>query len=169
MESQSGAVPEIVVPTIPAVPTTPLQQASYDTNDGQTVYPCYVYGTSNRTLQRLCPRTKDPTAKGETLPANFHLTIEEGERRDWLGPLGLTAFAGTFKASLTGDSTRSNPVLLRGANQLKYLSFRLVDLGYDPYIAQSNGMAFAVCKLHPHRSRELYAAAMHNRRSPFLF
>jgi hypothetical protein len=167
LESQASALPETVVAPVPPPPPSPQppppQAAAVDPSPPSRVYPCYPYGTSNRTLQRLCPRTKEAGAKTDALPPLFHLTVEEGERRDWLGPLGLAAFAGTFKTSQAGggESTRSNAVLLRGANQLKYLTFRLVDLGFDPYVAEENGLAFALCRLHPHRSGELSTALRH--------
>jgi len=112
----------------------------------------YAYvGFGKTSALRLCPGTPGETA---CLPDQFHLVFDEGERKDWLGPLGYSAFAGTFKAS-SGERIRSNPVLLRGGGHLSHLTAKVFYIGYDTFVAPADGMAFALCKLHPHRSREL--------------
>ena len=116
-----------------------------------TTYACV--GFNQKSLLRLCPGVPGTTP---SLPDQFHLTIVEAERRDWLGPLGYSAYSGTFK-SPSGERVRSNLVLLRGGSQLSGLTARLYYPGYDTYVAPANGIAFAICKFHPHRSKELAA------------
>ena len=115
---------------------------------------------SSRSSRRLCPVKKsegdDPAVT--SFPAVFHLTIEEGDKTDWLGPLGFCSYAGTFKGS-NGDAIKQHKAILRGGGQRSHITFRAIDEGYDPFVPRLPGLIIAACSFHPHRPRELLAAA----------
>jgi len=115
-------------------------------------YHCVLAGTTDRQSSGICPL-------GDTtkLPETFYLTIEEGERSDLLGPLGLCSYAGTFKGS-NGERVRSREVILRGGGQLTRLTFRIVTTAYTAFVPSKDGVAFLSCRLRPYRSRELPVA-----------
>jgi len=115
-------------------------------------YHCVLAGTTDRRSSGICP-IGDTTK----LPDTFYLTVDEGERSDLLGPLGLCSYAGTFKGS-DGQRVRSREVILRGGGQLTRLTFRIVTTAYSAFVPTKDGVAFLTCRLRPYRARELPVA-----------
>lgn len=123
-------------------------------------YDCLLAGQtpfSSRSKRRLCPAKKDDQTP-TTFPAVFHVTLEEGDKTEFLGPLGLCSYVGTFRGS-SGDAVTLHKAVLRGGGQISRLTFRAVDVGYDPFVPKHAGIVFVICSFHPHRPKELPAAA----------
>ena len=102
----------------------------------------------------LCPLAADDVK----LPDNFYLVVDEGEKRDWMGPLGPRALLGRYNKNYVKDA---RDVVLRGGGNYKFLTFRVVGMGYDTFRAPSlkkvaeDGLVVAVCRFHPYRDSAL--------------
>jgi hypothetical protein len=102
----------------------------------------------------LCPLAADDVK----LPDNFYLVVDEGEKRDWMGPLGPRALLGRYNKNYVKDA---RDVVLRGGGNYKFLTFRVIGMGYDTFRAPSlkkiaeDGLVVAVCRFHPYRDSAL--------------
>jgi len=147
------------------------QQQEQQQQQQQTAeqFVCFAVGgeglQSERKYRRLCP-LKQRNSGEDRLPDLFHLTLEEGERVDWLGPLGYCSYLGSFKGGVgsgSGERIRSHEALLRGCGLKRYLTFRIVSTGYDAFVPVDDGLAIVACRFHPYRTPEL-GLAMSRRR-----
>ena len=114
---------------------------------------------SDRRRRRVCPLSgANDQGLYSKLPDTFYATLEQGDRTDWLGPLGLSCYVGTFKATNGERLSAAKPVVLRGGGLLSHLTFRILSTGFEPVASSVNGAAFITCRFHPHRARALSAA-----------
>ena len=108
-------------------------------------------GTLTSSALGLCPLPPEELK----LPDSFYLLVEEGERRDWMGPLGPRSLLGRFSKGYVKEPREA---VLRGGGNFKSLTFKVAGMGYDIFTAPSDpakvkedGLAVAVCRFHPYR------------------